>query len=283
MFFEKEDTPSLVDRTLKESELKKPTQEELDSFFKKINKRRESRPWSYPIVIKNVYFENISLENVCLEDIRFVNSKFKGCEIMDSDLAKAEFKDVIFEDVAFFHNDMRAIGFFNTQLKEVDIEKCAMLDCGFKSVSFEDVYIYSSNLDGSALRESNFSDVSLQNVFGTYSACPEEGSFIGFKKLCDKERYETLICKLEIPADAKRSSAFSRKCRCSKAKVLEILGMDNENKFTIPVKKGYSTHEPAFEYKVGEMVYPDSFDEDRWNECSSGIHFFITKQEAINY
>lgn len=35
MFFEKEDTPSLVDGTLKESELKKPTQEELDSFFKK--------------------------------------------------------------------------------------------------------------------------------------------------------------------------------------------------------------------------------------------------------
>ena len=151
---------------------------------------------------------------------------------------------------------MRAIGFFNTQLKEVDIEKCAMFDCRFKSVSFEDVYIYSSNLDDSALRESNFSDVSLQNVSGAYSVCPEEGSFIGFKKLCDKERYKTLICKLEIPADAKRSSAFSRKCRCSKAKVLEILDMDNENKFTIPVKKGYSTHKPAFEYKVGEMVYP---------------------------
>ena len=36
-------------------------------------------------------------------------------------------------------------------------------------------------------------------------------------------------------------------------------------------------------YTVGEMVYPDTFDENRWNECSNGIHFFINKQEAIDY
>lgn len=39
----------------------------------------------------------------------------------------------------------------------------------------------------------------------------------------------------------------------------------------------------GFTYRVGETVVPDSFDEDRWNECSNGIHFFITKQEAIDY
>ena len=36
-------------------------------------------------------------------------------------------------------------------------------------------------------------------------------------------------------------------------------------------------------YVKGEMVYPDSFDEDRWNECSHGIHFFVNKQDTINY
>ena len=29
---------------------------------------------------------------------------------------------------------------------------------------------------------------------------------------------------------------------------------------------------------VGKMVYPDSFDDDRWNICSHGIYFFINKQ-----
>ena len=36
-------------------------------------------------------------------------------------------------------------------------------------------------------------------------------------------------------------------------------------------------------YRVGEVVYPDSFDEDRWIECSRGIHFFVNKKDAIDY
>lgn len=38
-------------------------------------------------------------------------------------------------------------------------------------------------------------------------ACPEEGSFIGFKKCQDGK-----IVKLEIPVDALRCSATGRKC-----------------------------------------------------------------------
>ena len=33
-------------------------------------------------------------------------------------------------------------------------------------------------------------------------------------------------------------------------------------------------------YEIFSNVY---FDENRWNECSHGIHFFIDKQEAISY
>ena len=36
-------------------------------------------------------------------------------------------------------------------------------------------------------------------------------------------------------------------------------------------------------YKVGCEVLPDKFDDNRWEECSNGIHFFINKQEAIDY
>ena len=44
-----------------------------------------------------------------------------------------------------------------------------------------------------------------------------------------------------------------------------------------------TSYTPSIVYKVGEIVKPDSFDEDRWNECSHGIHFFINKQDALNY
>jgi hypothetical protein len=98
--------------------------------------------------------------------------------------------------------------------------------------------------------------------------CPEEGSFVGWKK-CEND----VLVKLLIPEDAKRSSATTRKCRASKAVVLEIIGAE----------KAISKNDASFVYEVGKEVIPDSFDDDRWNECSHGIHFFLTRKEAENY
>ena len=105
-------------------------------------------------------------------------------------------------------------------------------------------------------------------------ACPSDGAFIGWKKVRGK------LVKILIPADAKRCSADSQKCRCDKALVLAITDYDETN----PISEIENTcYYPHVTYKVGEMVIPDSFDEDRWNECSHGIHFFINKHDAINY
>lgn len=282
MWFKKEYTTSFTDDTFRESELKKFTQEELHSFLETINKERELSPLSLP-VIENAYFEDIILKNVCLKYITFRNCKFKNCMISDSNLTGTEFSNVSFEHVVFTGDDMRLVDYFDSRLKSVKMNKCVMFESDFVETSFEDVTIYKSNLDDSNVRNSNFNNIRLIGNSGSLLNCPEEGSFIGFKGLCGKNRRNLLICKLEIPMDAKRSSAFGRKCRCSKAKVLEILAMDDEYNFTIPVEKGFSLHELGFEYKVGEMIYPDSFDDDRWVECSNGIHFFMTKQEAIDY
>ena len=106
-------------------------------------------------------------------------------------------------------------------------------------------------------------------------ACPSDGAFIGWKKV---GRY---LVKLEIPEDAKRSSATTNKCRCDKAKVLDIIFISDNSPLNLQEITNFNYHKTT--YKVGEMVYPDSFDEERWNECSHGIHFFINKQDAINY
>jgi hypothetical protein len=84
---------------------------------------------------------------------------------------------------------------------------------------------------------------------------------------------------LQIPEDARRSSATTRKCRCDKALVLDITSLDGKEHFDEVTSTNYN----ETIYKVGEMVYPDSFDENRWSECSHGIHFFVNKQDAINY
>ena len=115
--------------------------------------------------------------------------------------------------------------------------------------------------------------------------CPENGEFIGYKKCnyWDKKTYSYRYCvvKLLIPPDAKRSSAFRRKCRCNKAKVLGAFNLDGSELTNVERIKSILNYN--FIYTVGEWVYPDKFDEDRFNECSHGIHFFMTFEEAKDY
>lgn len=104
--------------------------------------------------------------------------------------------------------------------------------------------------------------------------CPEEGSFIGYKKANGH------IVKLRITEDALRSSATSRKCRCSKAEVLSITTLDGEDDGLTSIPSNYDSD---FIYRVGTTVEVEDFETDRWDECAAGIHFFITRQEAVQY
>ena len=138
-----------------------------------------------------------------------------------------------------------------------------------------------ANLRYADIRCANFSNADLsgtKNMMYIPMACPEEGSFIGFKKAAYADK--CYIVKLEIPADALRSSATSRKCRCNKAKVLEIQNIDG-SKANIDVV--HSIYDPSFQYKTGQIVEEPKYDNNRFNECSKGIHFFINRQEAVDF
>ena len=134
-----------------------------------------------------------------------------------------------------------------------------------------------ANLGGADLRDANLRGADLgdaKSIPYIPLNCPSEGAFTGWKKVGD------YLIELEIPADARRLSSISYKCRCDKALVKSItLLNDSSCQIEAVVNNSYK----ECHYKVGELVVPDSFDEDRWNECSHGIHFFINKQDAINY
>ena len=143
--------------------------------------------------------------------------------------------------------------------------------------------LYGADLSGANLYEADLRGVKYIPDYVCPINCPQEGSFIGFKKAQATteidELYQSVIVKLRITDDAKRSSATTRKCRCNKAEVISITSIDGNIEF----KEAYSVHDKTFIYKTGEIVSVDDFDEDRWNECSTGIHFFITRGEAVNY
>ena len=129
-----------------------------------------------------------------------------------------------------------------------------------------------ADLRGANLRGANLRGANLRGAIYDYLtvgfnlACPEVGSFHAFKKCQDG-----LVVELFVPETAKRSSATTRKIRFSEALVVAI---SDGSDFAV------SMRDPNFHYRVGETVRVDDFDDDRWNECSRGIHGFLTRHEA---
>lgn len=170
---------------------------------------------------------------------------------------------------------------FGADLREANLSGADLVGANLFRADLRGANLYEANLRGANLCEANLHETQYVDraewdyTTAFYSiCCPEFGSFIGWK-ICDKH-----IVKLRITEDAMRSSATTRKCRCSKAEVLSIENIDGTPSEKTEVASNY---DPSFKYRVGETVEVSNFGTDRWAECSSGIHFFLTREEAVRY
>lgn len=137
-----------------------------------------------------------------------------------------------------------------------------------------------ADLSGADLHGANLSDAEdIEKAFNLFYpiVCPSDGSFVGWKKA--RHNGEECIVKLRITEDAQRSSVTGRKCRCDKAEVLEVQTIEGERLDGV----ARSDRDEAFFYKTGEIVSVSDFFEDRWEECAAGIHFYITREEAVRH
>ena len=200
----------------------------------------------------------------------------RGANLRGADLRGANLRDADLYDANLYDANLRGANLYNANLRGADL----------RGANLRGADLRGADLRGADLRGANLRDANLRGArnvdkvaWDTHTAfyplqCPGTGSFIGYKKAAGK------IVMLEICADAKRSSATSRKCRCSKAKVLSITNPDGSESGLAEVASNYSNE---FIYHVGEIAEAPDFDENRWNECTAGIHFFITRGEAVKY
>ena len=182
---------------------------------------------------------------------------------------------------------------YEANLRGTDLRGAYLCEANLCRANLYRADLTGADLCGADLRGANLyqADLYQANLIGTENiptyvcplVCPEEGSFIGFKKAIlfnsDIPDKSHVIVKLKILENAKRSSATTRKCRCSEAEVISITSLNGNYSLT----KAFSSFNSEFIYEVGKIVTVDNFDENRWNECSTGIHFFITRDEAVNY
>lgn len=173
--------------------------------------------------------------------------------------------------------DLRGADFSGANLRYACLSCANLRNADLRNADLRGAYLSGADLRDADLRDADLSGANLsgaKNIPFIPMACPDTGAFIGYKKASG------YILKLEILQDARRSSSNSRKCRCDKAKVLEIQNLYGG---IANVKEVKSNYDENFIYRLGEIVEEPNFCEDRWNECAEGIHFFINRQEAVEY
>ena len=194
------------------------------------------------------------------------------------------------DHVDFSLSTFRNVCFNGASLKGSTIENSLFDQCTFRKTCFQN-----ANMKGAALRYDDLTgaDIRGANLFSAVLEfadltdiisdedtkffrlyCPEKGAFLGYKK-CFNNR----LVQLLIPADAKRTSATLNSCRCSKAKVLTIKSFDYSEEYD----EAWSRVDENFVYRRGQWVEVKDFNEDRWQDSTTGIHFWLTREEAKAY
>ena len=165
--------------------------------------------------------------------------------------------------------NLRCADLTGANLRGADLRCAGLYGAGLSGADLRGADLTGADLTGANLFDANLRSADHTGAKNCELALARtrilpEGTLIGWMKLKGGA-----IAKLSIPAEAKRSHAFGRKCRAEYADVLD--------------GEGVSQHDGKTKYAPGLRVHADRFNPDWKEECSGGIHFFITREEAEAY
>lgn len=190
------------------------------------------------------------------------------------------FKEKNLNNIDFSGQNLSQFDFSNSICESCDFSNCDLSSINFTGAKLINCSLKKANVSYSQFRHAILSNCDLTDIkhrelaeFLTMT-CPETGAFLAYKQC-----YNFRLVQLLVPADAKRSSATNNTCRCSKAKVLTIKSFDFKKSY----QEAVSLVDENFIYRVGETIEPDKFNENRWIDSTHGIHFYMTREEAMNY
>ena len=220
----------------------------------------------------NLYGANLRGANLYGANLR--EADLRGANLREANLYGADLREANLYGANLRGAVLYGAVLYGAKLRGADLRGADLYGADLRGANLYGADLRGANLYGANLREADLRGADLREAIGTYMACPTDGSFIGWKKASE------YIVKLQIPEDARRSSAGGEKCRCDKAYVVEIQNADGTK---ADIETIHSTHDANFVYTVGATVEVSDFDGDRWNECAPGIHFFIDRRAAVEY
>ena len=197
-------------------------------------------------------------------------------DLFGADLSGADLKGAYLSWADLFGADLSGANLCGVYLSWADLRGAylrgaSLYGADLSGADLTGADLIRADLSRADLCGTNLYGANLENVrnMPCFQIVPEIGPFYAFKKLKDN-----VIATLYVPRSAGRVNSTGRKCRVSKAKVVAL----SNN-----VTEAYDKHTGKLLYKLGQWVKPDNFNSDIREECTNGIHCFITKGEAENY
>src|SRR5208337_2938902 len=192
-----------------------------------------------------------------------------GANLSEADLSRANLSEADLSEANLRGANLYGADLYGANLSKANLSRAILYGADLRGADLSKVILSGADLSGTNLRGANLSKAEdIIYILSQSSILPESGPIWGWKKCKDG-----VLVKLVVGDTAKRSHATGRKCRAEHVKVLEVIGAE----------VGISSYDNKTEYRVGQIVRCNKWDEDRWAECGGGIHFFLTRIEAERY
>jgi len=207
--------------------------------------------------------------------VKICKPNFSSANFNSADFSSANFRYANFHSADFRSADFRSANFRYANFRSANFRYANFSPADFRSADFRSANFRYANFSYADFRYANFNIIINEHTIGLTLECPEKGSFTCFKKASG------YIVELQIPEKALRSSATSKKCRGEGCKTISITNIDGTDSGLTEIKT--SRRDSNVVYKIGETMWCEDFDKNRWNECSTGFHFFMSRKMAECY
>jgi Pentapeptide repeats (8 copies)/Family of unknown function (DUF5758) len=219
------------------------------------------------IEIDDLSGANLSGANLSGADLSDAN--LSGANLSRANLSGANLSGANLSRADLSRANLSGANLSRAYLIDANLRRAYLSGANLSRADLIDANLSGANLSGANLIDANLSRANLTGARGlARQIVVTQGTLQVYKKLADGQ-----IATLLVPSFAARVNAYgSRKCRSSEAYVLTL------------APPAHSKHDGSFVYREGITVKPiEPFCDDPRIECASGIHWFITRQEAEEY
>ena len=222
-------------------------------------------------IFEEILFEYTKLNNTAKDTLEIAvksNANLKYADLFDADLSNADLSNANLSNANLRYTNLSNADLSNANLYNADLRYTNLSNADLYNANLRYADLFDADLSNADLSNTDLSNANLRyaNLFNVNLS----NANLRYADLDEKE-------KLRKGVIIDKPVRVFKKCRTNKAKVISINGKCEKG------LKCCSSYNYNFIYEVGKTLEVKDFDLMYNVECSSGIHFFWTKEEAEDY